>query len=104
MATPQPETKDNGQPLVQPQLLQIDGQVEKYDTQIQGGDAEDNVNRDGNGEAEGGTGAKTGGQPREEEKTKNKRRAAVTLEHERGKSIFPVSRVQRIMKADKVRT
>jgi len=102
MATPQPDTKDNG--AVQPQPLQLDGQVEKYDAQIQGGGVEDNVNRDGGGEAEGGSGAKTGGQPREEEKTKNKRRAAVTLEHERGKSIFPVSRVQRIMKADRVRT
>ncbi|KIM78544.1 hypothetical protein PILCRDRAFT_55915, partial [Piloderma croceum F 1598] len=35
------------------------------------------------------------------EQTKKKRRAAATLEYEGGKSIFPVSRVQRIMKADR---
>jgi len=122
MATPQPETIANGQPLAQPHSLQVDGQVEQYDAQVQiqgmpivdgedggmsQGAEEDHVNGDGGGEAEqaeGGADGKTGGEPGEGEKTKKKRRAAATLEHEGGKSIFPVSRVQRIMKADRVRT
>jgi hypothetical protein len=126
MATPQPETIANGQPLAQPQSLQVDGQVEQYGAQVQiqgmpildgedrgmsQGTEEDNVNGDGGGEAEqaeggaeGGADGKTGGEPGEGDKTKKKRRAAATLEHEGGKSIFPVSRVQRIMKADRVRT
>jgi hypothetical protein len=115
MATPHPETIANGQPLAQPQSLQADGQVEQYHSQGLGegmsivdgedgglsqGAEEDDVNRDGGGEPEAD--GKTGGEPREGEKTKKNRRAVATLEHEGGKSIFPVSRVQRIMKADRV--
>lgn len=36
-------------------------------------------------------------------KAKRKREAPPALVHEPGKSVFPVSRVQRILKADKVR-
>jgi hypothetical protein len=36
------------------------------------------------------------------EKAKRKRREAALLEREEGKSVFPFSRVQKIMKADRV--
>jgi hypothetical protein len=108
MSIPQPEASQISAVEEQSQSWQVeDGEIDVLDeaTAIADDEAEDDgdgIEGEGDADVEGG-----GGGEGEEAKAPNKkreRRENVPLEREEGKSLLPFTRVQKIIKADRVRS